>query len=154
MRLLGLVRGGYGALMLLFPARVVAAYSRQPARRGDVPVARMLGARHVVQALACAGTPTRSVLLLGAETDLAHAASALGLAVVDRPRRRAGLVDALVASMFAAAGVASAASAPHHPPRHAARLARVRDRAAAVLAPRLVPARVLRPARVVLRSVA
>lgn len=151
MRMLGLLRGGYGAVVLLFPGHVVAAYSGRPARRGDVRVARVLGTRHVAQAVACAGRPTRSVLLLGAEIDLAHAASALLLAALDRPRRRAGLLDALVAAGFAAAGLGWARCAPYHLPYGSGGLAGVRDRVAAVLAPRLVPARVLRPTRSALR---
>lgn len=149
-----MLRGAYGVVMLLFPGRVVAAYSGHPARRGDLRVARVLGARHVVQAIACAGTPTRAVLLLGAETDVAHAASALGLAALDRPRRRAGLVDAVVATLFAIAGVVDAARAPRDPPRHSSdRLGGLRDRVGGALAARLLPARVLRANRPSIESV-
>jgi hypothetical protein len=46
------------------------------------------------------------LLGLGAAVDALHAASMLGLAVVDAPRRRAGLADGLIALAFAADALA------------------------------------------------
>ena len=48
------------------------------------------------------------VLAIGAQVDLAHAASMLALATADRPLRRSGLADGLTAAMFAAVGGADA----------------------------------------------
>lgn len=100
-------RLGYGMVLLAEPGLVVRVYGGQPGGP-DRAVARVLGWRQVVQAAACAGSPGASVLLLGAETDVAHALSAVGLATADRPRRRAGLTEALLACAFAVAGVAAA----------------------------------------------
>ncbi|MGH2842317.1 MAG: hypothetical protein ACRDKL_01840 [Solirubrobacteraceae bacterium] len=99
------VRASYGALLLLAPGPVIQLYTGHAADRPTRVVARVLGARHVLQGLLSAGTPGAIVLVLGVEADLAHAASMVGLAAVDQTRRRAGLVDALVAGSFAAAGL-------------------------------------------------
>jgi hypothetical protein len=67
-------------------------------------VARVLGGRHIAQAVLSAVRPTHAVLALGAGTDVLHSASMITLAALDRPRRRLGLSDSLVAAAFAAGG--------------------------------------------------
>jgi len=104
---LALARGAYGVLLAAAPRLVVRAYGGRPGQP-DRAVARVLGWRQMLQAAGCAGAPGTWVLLLGAEADAAHALSAVMLAVADRPRRRAGLTEALVACSFAAAGIAAA----------------------------------------------
>ncbi|HEY3895513.1 MAG TPA: hypothetical protein VGL88_09115 [Pseudonocardiaceae bacterium] len=76
----------------------------------------MLGARHLTQAILTKDAPGALVLPLGVELDLAHAASMLGLALLDRRRRRAGLLDATAAGVFTIAGAILAARAPATPP--------------------------------------
>jgi pyrimidine operon attenuation protein/uracil phosphoribosyltransferase len=49
---------------------------------------------------------------LGALVDLAHAASMVGLALVDRGVRRLTLSDALVATTFATAGLSQVTQGP------------------------------------------
>jgi hypothetical protein len=48
------------------------------------------------------------VLVLGAQVDLLHSASMLGLGVIDGPRRRIGLTDGVIAAAFAADEVTTA----------------------------------------------
>ena len=67
-------------------------------------VARILGARHLVQAVSSGVRPSAEVLAMGVWVDWVHALTALGLAAVDRHRARAGLTDAAMAALWAAAG--------------------------------------------------
>lgn len=146
---LTLARAAYGMLLAAVPGLVVRAYGGQPGR-ADRTVARVLGWRQLIQAGACAGAPGAQVLLLGAEADAAHALSAVALAAADRPRRRAGLTEALLASAFAVAGLAAARRAGPAAPAGrpgaagsrgpAARLARWRQCAAVRVAAYAVPA--------------
>jgi len=104
---LELIRGGYGALQLALPGLVadrLLAHRFDPRGRR---VARVLGARQLVQALGF-GRPSYPVLAVGVEVDLLHAASMLGLGLVDRRRRRVALADAVIAGSFALAGIAAA----------------------------------------------
>lgn len=144
-----LLRVGYGALMVAAPGPLVRHLAgAEPDHRARV-VARVLGARHVVQGVLTVGRPGPAVLALGAEADLAHAATALGLAGLDRARRRGALIDAAVAGAYAAAGavLASRHQAPAlHPVGHGlvARLAEWRESLAARTARITVPALVRR----------
>jgi hypothetical protein len=85
------------------------------------------------------------VLLLGAEVDAAHAASMVALALCSRRWRRAAVVDAMIASLFALAGAAAARSGDR--PAAQNPWCAVRDRWAERVAARLVPDRLLRGAR-------
>jgi hypothetical protein len=144
------VRAGYGAVLLCAPDPVVRLYSGHPADRRTRAVARVLGARHLAQAVATAGTPGRAVLALGVEADLAHAASMIGLAGWDRARARAGSVDAFAAASLALVGVLVARRTPWTPPHPVtgsgalARCAAVREAVAAGAAHWLLPSS-LRP---------
>ncbi len=105
---LELIRGGYGALQLALPGLVadrLLAHRFDPRGRR---VARVLGARQLVQALGSGRRPSYPVLAVGVEVDLLHAASMLGLGLVDRRRRRVALADAVIAGSFALAGIAAA----------------------------------------------
>ncbi len=72
------------------------------------PVAGILGARHLVQAALTWGRPTETVLVLGAGTDAAHAASMVLLGAVSRRWRAAAFADAALAASLSAAGLACA----------------------------------------------
>lgn len=98
------LRAGYGVVLLLQPDQVIRLYTGHPADRTGMTVARLLGARHLMQALLTLGRPGAMVLVLGVEADIAHSASMLGLAALDRRRRRGALVDAATAGSFAIAG--------------------------------------------------
>lgn len=139
-RLFAAARGGYGLLLLLCPDPVVAVYSGHRADARARRVARLLGARHLTQALASSGAPGPAVLALGAEADLLHALSAAGLGLLDKRRRRAGVVDALVASTFATVSVVLARRAvASQPPASRGRVATLRAAVATRLARRLIP---------------
>lgn len=98
------LRVGYAALLLLAPDPVIGLYTGHRADPLTRAVIRLLGSRHLIQGILTGGTPSAHVLALGVQVDLAHAASMLGLAVLNQRRRRAGLIDAAVAGSFAIAG--------------------------------------------------
>ncbi len=130
---LQLTRAVLGTAYLSFPALAVRVAGNQ-APEATRRVTRILGARHLLQALATAGQPPGTVLLLGAEADIAHAASMLALGLISRRWRRAALPDAFVAASLAAAGIAAARRAPQP-----AAPASLRNRLAAWLAGYLLP---------------
>jgi hypothetical protein len=105
---MSLARAGYGAVLLCAPGAVIGLCTGRRASRRARAVARLLGCRHLAQAAMTAMAPTPAVLAIGAEVDLAHAASMLALGAANQPLRRAPLYDALVATTFAALGAACA----------------------------------------------
>jgi len=145
------VRAAYGAVLLSAPGAVVRLYSGHPDDRRSRRVARLLGARHLTQAVLTVGAPSATVRALGVEADLAHAVSMLGLAAGDRSRRRAALIDAVGAASFAAVGALLARRTPP-PPLYALHggvlehVGALREVAAALLAPWLLPASLRHPA--------
>jgi hypothetical protein len=114
--LLAAIRASYGVTLLIAPDAVIyLGTGRCPSRRAR-RVARVLGARHLVQAGVSAFVPLPRVLVAGAGIDGLHAASMVMLATLGRAMRRAELTDALAEALFAAAGV-SAARVPGGVPR-------------------------------------
>jgi hypothetical protein len=111
------VRAAYGAALCCAPGPVLRLAGGPGA--GASPdarvVARVLGGRHIAQAVLSAMRPTPAVLALGAGTDVLHSASMIALAALDRPRRRLGVSDSLMAAAFAAGGWALARRAAGHP---------------------------------------
>jgi hypothetical protein len=95
------VRGGWGALLLLQPRLVLRLVHGAPVDGPGVPVLRVLGTRHLLQACAVTLRPTRGVLLLAAAADLSHCLSALPLAAVGTAYRRAGVVETVLAGALA-----------------------------------------------------
>jgi hypothetical protein len=89
---------------------VIGLCTGQPSSTRDRTVARVLGSRHLVQAVVTARAPNALVLSVGAQVDLAHAASMLALGAVSRPGRRAPLADGLIAVIFAVLGAANSAT--------------------------------------------
>ncbi len=92
-------RLGWGLMLLVAPAPVLRA-STSPVTPAWCAVARLLGVRHVAQALVELRVAPRRPALLRA-VDGAHAASALVVARLDRGRRRLALIDAAIATGFA-----------------------------------------------------
>jgi hypothetical protein len=138
------VRAAFGMLLLLAPNRMVRLYSGQPADQAARAVARVLGARHLTQALLTRNTRDPIVLALGAEVDLVHAATAFGLAVFDPRRHREGLVDAAAATLFSTVGAALANQARPADPAGAIRSRHsARAKAVAWIAARTLPDPVL-----------
>jgi hypothetical protein len=140
------VRAGYGAILLLAPDRVSRRATGRTPDRISRAVVRILGARHLTQAVMSIGTSSRVVQALGAEVDALHSLSMLGLAAVDPPRRRGALIDAAIAGCFAATGALLAARRPSdEPPPTDPRgpllhLAGLRARAATGIGRRTLPA--------------
>jgi hypothetical protein len=96
-------RAGWGGLLILAASRLNWSFG-PPSDRRALVVMRVLGLRHLLQAAVVhqRGRYSR----VGALFDLVHGLSMLSLAVLDKPRRKAALLDATVAFGFAAAGSA------------------------------------------------
>ena len=116
--LLDAVRACYGGLLLAAPRRALGVCTPEEASPRAVGVARVLGLRHLLQAVLTAAVlsaggpadeiPPSTALLAGSAVDTAHAASMFGLALARRPLRRAALADALLAGSLAAFGIMTA----------------------------------------------
>ena len=103
MGLADLSRAVWGVALLCAPRRLLPTL-RTPADTSAVTTARVLGARHLLQALATAVRPTRTVRVLGMAVDGTHALTAIVVATCDRRRR----VPALIETGLAAAWIATA----------------------------------------------
>lgn len=115
-RPLELLRGVWGLTLLTAPAtalRLLDARAEHDHRA--LVVARVLGARQVVQAAWSGAFPTRGVLAVGAWVDAAHSLTGVALAVADPKRRRTAATDATVAAAFAVAGRRALARRPASP---------------------------------------
>lgn len=104
LRAIELIRAGWGAVLVAAPAEVLDHIQGVQVDRKALVVTRILGARHLAQALLSGVNPGPEVLAAGIWVDAVHSATALGLAVVDRRRARGGLTDAVVAGSWAAIG--------------------------------------------------
>jgi hypothetical protein len=112
--LVTLGRVGYGVALVAVPGLLIGLTGERLERR-DCAVARVLGARHLLQAGVTAATqftdPGNSIVLGGgAGVDLLHASTMVALGAVDSRVRRAALIDAGVETALAAAGTAAAAA--------------------------------------------
>ncbi len=99
-----LLRAGYAAVLLCAPGAVIGICTGQPASKLDRRVVRVLGLRHLTQAVLTARSPSAVILGAGVLVDLAHAGSMLAFATTNHPMRPAERADALIATAFAAAG--------------------------------------------------
>ena len=105
------VRVGWGAALIAAPRPLLRGLARAdgPADRVAVAVLRVLGVRHVAQAVAETLGPQPIVRYLGAAVDGLHALTAVGLAVLDPRWRRGALTDTAIAASFAATTAISTA---------------------------------------------
>lgn len=103
-RATAVARAGWGCVLLLVPDRVLGAGGRRPIPAAAIAVARVLGARQLVQSAVTAAVPTGSVAGLGALVDALHAGTNVGLAALSPRWRRTALTDAVIAAGFAAFG--------------------------------------------------
>ena len=101
-RALVVIRALYGAALLAAPVPVASVVAGGPLDRRARAVARVLGARELIQAELACRHPGRVPVLIGAWVDTAHAISMLALAVADRRRRRLAVAQAGTAAAFAA----------------------------------------------------
>ncbi len=105
-------RACYGAALLSAPGLALGLCTGEASSPRARAVVRILGARHVAQAVLTLWQPRRRVLAAGAGIDGCHAASMLALAAADPSLRRAGLADAVAATAFTVAGAAIASARP------------------------------------------
>lgn len=113
-----IARAGWGLALLVAPGQVLRNFHGVRVDRTSVVVARVLGARHLTQAVLSGVDPSPEVLAMGVWVDVAHGASALGLAAVDHTRARAGLLDAGLALTWALAGHRALRHPDSQSPRH------------------------------------
>ncbi len=132
-RTLELFRLVWGVALLARPGDVLRRVHDLRVDQRSLVVARVLGARHIVQAVLSGVRPSPEVLAMGAWVDVAHASTAFAFAATDRERARAGLIDGTLALGWGYGGVHDLGRAAATAPRHQ----RGRDRLA-----RLVLARV------------
>jgi len=90
--------------LLLWPRPVLEHLRHVRVDTKSVAVTRILGARHLTQAVLSGVQPSPEVLAIGVWVDAVHAMTALGLAVTDRCRAWAGLIDTVVAGVWAVLG--------------------------------------------------
>ena len=102
MNIVSAIRGAYGTALLLAPARVLAVCGAAPTEEPPRTVARVLGARHIAQAIATNGG---RFARLGALVDGLHAASMFALAAANDDFRRPALIDGSIATTFALSGL-------------------------------------------------
>lgn len=95
-------RAGWGTLLVLWPDPIIRATSRQPPTTASLVVARILGVRQLIQAATILRWHSRTAQNLGMATDLLHASTGVGLALLSTRWRRGALVDATLATAFAA----------------------------------------------------
>lgn len=105
-----LLRAGYGLMLVCKPARMAGLFQAPPDDPAAITVARVLGARHLVQAAVTIAAPVRKVVVTGAVIDALHGFTDAMMAGVDPRWRHAASIDAAVAFSSAAAAVASCAA--------------------------------------------
>ena len=105
MRTIDLVRAWLGLVELTAPTAVLGVVGTDPTNRTSLAVVRLLGARHLGQAVITAARPTPGTRRVGAAVDASHAASMLALAAASRAHRRAALCSAATATALATGGL-------------------------------------------------
>lgn len=103
----GLARAAYGLALICCPGRLIQLRTGERPSRRTCAVGRVLGVRHVAQAVISTACPTGLVLGAGVIADVAHAGSMVILAGLDQDLRPALLTDAAIAGALAAAGGAA-----------------------------------------------
>jgi hypothetical protein len=102
-------RACYGAALLCAPGLALGLCTGQASSQRARTVVRILGARHLAQAVLTLWRPRPAVYLAGAAIDACHAASMLALAVADPRMRIAGIADGAAATAFTATGALTGA---------------------------------------------
>ncbi len=103
-RRIEILRAAWGVALLAAPDVVLTRVHKVHVDRPALVIARILGARHLTQALLSGIDPTPEVLAAGVWVDTVHSITAFGLAAVDRHRARAGVTDGVVAAAWAGLG--------------------------------------------------
>ena len=102
-RVTAAVRAGWAGALLLVPRKVVGFGGHMPVPPSAVAIARVLGVRQLLQSAVTMVAPTGPVAGLSASVDALHAGTGLGFAAVSPRWRRITVVDAAIATAFAAA---------------------------------------------------
>ena len=97
------VRAAYGLVELVAPAAPAGRVLGVRRDRTERGVARLLGARHLAQAVLTTLADSPRARLVGGGVDALHAVTIAGWAVADRRRGRQAWAEALTATLFAAA---------------------------------------------------
>ncbi len=105
-------RASYGVFLLLAPGTMVRLASGGSTDLDSRVLGRVLGFRHLAQALVVDRAGTRDRLLVGVAIDAAHALSMVGLAALNRDYRRSAALDAALATGLAINGLREARNAP------------------------------------------
>ncbi len=105
-----IVRAAWGTALVAAPGMLGSAAGRGSSTRPD-DVARLLGARHLLQAAVTVIRPNPRVLVVGAAVDALHSASGVALGMFDPRWRRPAFLDATLAAAFTALGLAAASCA-------------------------------------------
>ena len=100
-RALELGRAAYGLVGVLAPGRVAATELRRPPGQSATRIARLLGARHLLQALAVLADGTAHAHRAGGVVDGLHALSMVPWAHLTRTDRRYYVVSGVVAATLA-----------------------------------------------------
>jgi hypothetical protein len=108
---LNVLRATWGVVLLAVPGRVLSAFERTEHTHAQRVVARILGARNVIQAAVVTVVGGRSIRREGAVVDGIHVVTCLGMAAVSRKWRRLALTDAAIAAGLCAAGVTTSGEA-------------------------------------------
>jgi hypothetical protein len=106
---LALIHSAYGTALVLAPGRVLRLYGGPADDPSALTVARVLGARHVLQGVATKGWRFSRV---GSLVDSLHAVSMFALAAASDDYRRPALIDGCVAATFAVTGPFLGGAAP------------------------------------------
>jgi hypothetical protein len=94
-----------GAGLLAAPSALLAKLLHEPLDPPALAFTRILGARHLAQAVWMTRHHTRDWILAGAAVDASHAASMAILAGIRPDRRKLALTNAAYATLFASSGV-------------------------------------------------
>ena len=97
MRISTVARVAWGGALVIAPRALLRAGGRPDAAPAAIAFARVLGARHLVQAAVTTAAPAPLVADYGAIVDAMHATQQLALAIGSPRWRAAALVDAAIA---------------------------------------------------------
>ncbi|WIM93329.1 hypothetical protein ACTOB_005306 [Actinoplanes oblitus] len=97
-------RAGWGCALLLAPETLLRLGGRPAPAPALTALARVLGARQIVQAAVLTAWPAGAVARCGAAVDVLHATSDLGYAAASPRHRPVVLLDAAIGAGLAAAG--------------------------------------------------
>ena len=101
-----MAEGCWGCALLCLTRPLLRSLAGEPADRQVIEIARLLGARQLLQSLITARRPTRRILQLSAAVDAVHATTMVAAAAADAGPRRLTVASATMAAAFAAAGLA------------------------------------------------